>query len=241
MALKAPTVTKENPHEMYFRWYMEELEQYGYIEEFQREPEYLEVFPKAHHRKEKHHKTKDNTSEVFTMLQGTSYTYDFRIIWTPKAKYIFEENFDPSGQFVFGKPTFVSHLKEIKGEMKTVSYVDVKPHISAAQFGGGKNASYYTFPLIQKYLFLAYKLYINKIIPINSGKEGRTTCLFATTFVPNRYMFTDKSNSVRKLHYKKTSLSSYTEQKKSVVDLLLLSKEERRRKKAAGNPQQTLL
>jgi hypothetical protein len=241
MALKAPTTTKENPHEMYFRWYMEELEKFGYIKRFQREPEYLEVFPKALHRKEKHHKTKDNTSEIFAMLQGTSYTYDFRIIWTEKAKYIFEETFDPEGQFVFGKPTFVSHLKEIEGRIETVSYVDVKPHISAAQFGGGKNASYYTFPLIQKYLFLAYKLYINKIIPINSGKQGRTTCLFATTFVPNRYTFTDKSNSLRKLHYRKTSIVSYTEQKKSVIDLLLQQKVDKEKVKNAGNSQQTLL
>ena len=229
--MRKVTVTKENPHEMYFKWYCEELISYGYLERVDREPEFLSVFPKQMHRVEKHYKSKENGSDVITMLQATNYTYDYRLVWAPKAKFLFEETFDPQGQFVFGKPIFVSHVVLLEGELRTVSYVDVKPHVSAAQFGGGKNASYYTFPLIQKYLFLAHKIYINKIIPIHSGKQGRTTCLFATTFVPNRYMFTDKSNQERKLHYRKVSLTSFVNQRQGMIDNLLKQKESKLKKK----------
>jgi len=122
--------------------------------------------------------------------------------------------------------------------IELVSYVDVKPHFAAAAFGGGKMASYYTFPYIQKYLFMSQGLYINKIIPIHTGKHGRSTCLFATTFVPNRYLYTDKSGKFREIPYRKKSITSFTEQKQGIVDGLLKIKES---KLNNTNSQQSLL
>lgn len=225
MALRAPTTTKENPYEMFFRWYCEELEKYGYIKKFDREAELISVFPKAIHKKEKHFKSsKENTIEEYTMLKETNYTYDFRLVWTEKAINIFTELYDPNTHFVFGHPTFVSHKILLNGKEELVSYVDVKPHSAAVRFGGGKMASYYTFPIIQKYLFLSQGLYINKIIPINTGKHGVTSCLFASTFVPNRYRYTDKSGDFRKISFKQTSIVSYTKQKEGIINQLLKKK-----------------
>lgn len=205
MALRAPTVTQENPHEMYFRWYCEELIQYGFLKKISREPELISVFPKLTHKKEKHYKSKkENTIEEITMLQPTEYTYDFLLVWTDKAYYIFTEEYDKDTPFVFGMPIFVSHRIMMDTGIELVSYVDVKPHFAAAAFGGGKMGSYYTFPLIQKYLFMAKGLYINKIIPIHTGKHGRSTCLFATTFIPNAYRFTDKSGKIRSIPDRKS-------------------------------------
>lgn len=237
MAFKA-NVTKENPHEMFFRWYCEELVQYGYLKSFEREPELISVLPKMTHLREKHYKSKlPNTTEEISMFQATNYTYDFRLIWTEKAKYIFTERYDPEGHFIFGMPIFVSHKILLDTGIELVSYVDVKPHYAAAQFGGGMMASYYTFPFIQKYLFMDKGMYINKIIPIHTGKHGRTTCLFATTFVPNRYRYTDKSGDFRKIPYRQKAIVAFVSQKEGIINELLDIK----RKKELGDPQQSLL
>ena len=237
MAFKAPTETTENLNEMYFRWYCEELVQYGYLKRFEREPELISVFPSMKYLKEKHLKVQENYTEEISMFQETNYTYDFRLIWTEKAKYIFTEQYDPDGHFVFGMPIFVSHMIALDSGVELVSYVDVKPHYAAVQYGGAQLGSYYTFPFIQKYLFLTQGLFINKAIPIHTGKHGVTTCLFATTFVPNRYLYTDKSGAFRKIPYRKKAIVGFTEQKQGIIDDLL----EVKRKKALGDPQQKLL
>lgn len=234
MAFTAPTKTTENPHEMYFRWYLEELQEQGFIKKFEREPELLAIFPKLTHKREKHFKSKPNTLEVFNMFQPTNYTYDFRIIWTDKAMNIFVELYEPDGFFIFGQPVFVAHHIKIDDIIEVVSYIDVKPHNAAARFGGGKMASYYTFPLIQKYLFMSKGLYINKIIPIHTGKHGRGSCLFAITFIPNRYKWTDTAKQLRAIPYRSKTLISFVTQKKGVTDAILREKHEK-------NSQQTLL
>lgn len=228
------TKTKENDHEMYFRWYCEELQRYGFLKRFDRELQKFSILPEQKHKRENHLKTKTNTLEEFNLLQPLEYTYDFRLIWTDKAYYIFTELYIPGGHFVFGEPTFISHKINIDGVDEIVSYVDVKPHYAAAKFGGGQNASFYTFPLIQKFLLFTRKLYINKIVPIHTGKHGRTTCLFATTFVPNSYKFTNKSGALRSIPYRQRSITGYTEQKQGIIHNIIKSNN-------AKNSQQTLL
>jgi len=239
MAFNAPTNTKENDNEMFFRWYCEELIQYGYLKRIDREPELISVFPKLTHKKEKHLKVQENYTEEIVMFQATNYTYDFRLIWTEKAINIFTEKYDPDGHFVFDRPIFVSHQILLENGIELVSYVDVKPHHAAVRFGGGKMASYYTFPFIQKYLFMSEGLYINKAIPVHTGKHGQSTCLFAQTFVPNRYLYTDKSEKLRKIPYRKRSITSFVAQKQAIVDSLLSVIKSK--KKLIINQQQTLL
>lgn len=227
------TKTTENPHEMYFRWYCEELQQHGYLESFEREPETFLITPGINFKREKHFKVKPNELEEFELFPKRTYTYDFRLIWTKKAINIFTEILDFDGYFVFGMPTFVSHRINLNGQIKIVSYIDVKPHYAAVAFGGGKMKSYYTFPYVQKSLYIMKGLYINKIVPIHTGKHGRSTCLFATTFVPNRYKRTDKSLDQRNIPYKVRSLLSYCQQKEKIVNDLLKIKQ--------GKNQQTSL
>lgn len=209
--------TKENDFEMYFRWYCEELKQEGYLEDFTREGETFMILPAQTHNREKHFKSKKNEVEEFTILGDMKYTYDFRLVWNPKAEYIFYETFFPHVPFVFGHPTFVAHELTINGENKIVSYVDVKPHRSAAEHGG-KVSSFYTFPFIQKIAFHLYKLYFNKAIPVHAGKKGWSTCLFSQTFVPNRYLFTNQSQQLRKIPYKKTSISQYVKNRMAYIE-----------------------
>lgn len=210
--------TEQNNDEMYFGWYLDELMAHGYIKRFYREPETIIVMPAYVHKREKHFKTKPNEHEDISLFQTITYTYDFRIIWEEKAKYLFTEVFEKGGSFKFGIPTFISHYVKIAGEVELVSYIDVKPHMSAAQFGGGKLASFYTFPFIQKILLNTRGLYINKIIPRNQGKFGLRTCLFATTFTPNRYKFTDINAKQRNIKFRVVPITSYIKTQQSIID-----------------------
>lgn len=212
--------TEINPIEQYFEWYLEELIKYGYLKYFEREPETWLVLPSFAYGREKHFKVKENEVEDFNISQSITYTYDYRLIWEDKAKYIFMEPMTQDGHFIFGFPTFVSHYVEIMDETELVSYVDVKPHVSAAQFGGNLS-SYYTFPFIQKILLHNSGVYVNKVTPVNQGKHGVNTCLFAKTFTPNRYQFTDKAQMKRNIKFKTRPITSYVKSQESIVKDLL--------------------
>lgn len=218
MSKKAPT-TEENSGEMFFTWWLDELKHNGYIKRYDREPEFLQVLPPFVHQREKHYKTKPNEFEDFNMIPPINYTYDFRILWEEKAKYIFTEPFAKGEAFRFGMPDFVSHYIKLDGYTELTSFVDVKPHAASARFNTSMS-SLYTFPLIQKFLLHRRGIYINKIIPNNSGKNGVNTCLFAQTFTPNRYLFTDTGQQLRKIPFKKTTITSYTERRASIIESL---------------------
>jgi hypothetical protein len=232
---KKKTVTKENDDEMYFTWWLDELKQHGFIKWYDREPENIEVLPAYVHQREKHYKTKPNESEDFNLLAAINYTYDFRIVWEKKALYILTEPFAEGESFRFGMPEFVSHYITLMDELELVSYVDVKPHHSAASFGGNLS-SFYTFPFIQKYLLKRRGLFVNKAVPKNQGKHGVNNCLFAKTFTPNRFLFTDASQQLRKIPFKKVTITSFYEKRKSIVESLF----EDIRKKEEKNNQQDL-
>jgi|GEM_PF-2847280 len=228
--------TQENDDEMYFTWYMDELVNYNFIKSYQREPETFTVLPGYVHKKEKHFKTKPNEAEEFNLLQPITYTYDYRIIWDESALNIFTETLNEAKPFRFGLPTFISHYINVEGNLELVSYIDVKPHVSAARFGG-KLSSYYTFPFVQKFLLNKYRLYINKAIPKNQGKFGVNTCLFAKTFTPNRYKFTDGGTQLRKIKWRVVSITSFVKKQEGIVNELMKQEE----KKNSKNSQQKLL
>jgi len=223
-------VTKENPGEMYARWYFEELMKEGYVEFIDREPEKILVLDKYTHKKEKHYKSKNNVIEDYTLLNNVVYTYDFRVGWTKKAYYLFTEVFNKEAPFKFGKPPFISHYIKMGEELKTVSYIDVKAHNVAARFSGGM-ASAFTFPFVQKFLMATRGLYINKMIPANAGKHGINSCMFAKTFVPNRFLFTDTGQQLRAIKIKKTTLNNFVSQKQSTINELLKQQEIKNPKK----------
>lgn len=213
--------TYENPGEMYSRWYFEELIKHGFVKSIEREAETMLVLPSKKHSKVKHLKQKENSLTTITLLQDISYTYDFRIIWSETALNIFTEIFYEGVPFVYDVPPFVSHLIDINGVSEIVSYVDVKPHSAAARFGGGNLASFYTFPFVQKFLMNKYGIYINKMVPTNTGKHGISTCMFAKTFIPNRYLFTDGGSQHRSIKIKKTPLLSFVKYKKELINTLV--------------------
>lgn len=231
---KKANVTKENEGEMYARWFFEELVEYGYLKRFDRESELLNVLPAKVHKREKHFVKNRNLLENFILTKEANYTYDYRLIWDEKSIHIFTDVYENGGFFKYGQPHFISQWIVINGQKELVSYVDVKPHAAVAKFGGNL-ASYYTFPFVQKILMITRDLYINKMIPVNSGKHGISTCMFAQTFTPNRYRFTDGGTQLRSsIRFSVKSLTSYVKQRQGIIDNL-------RREEALKNNQQKLL
>lgn len=215
------TQTEENNEEKYARWYFEELQTAGYVKRIDREVETISVLPEFKHKRVKRFVKKDNVEEDFTLLKAVNYTYDFRIIWTDKAINLFTEIFNPQGAFLFGEPFFISHYIKINNVIEIVSYIDVKPHTMAARFGG-KLSTFYTFPFIQKFLLHTRGLFINKMIPVNMGKYGINTCMFAQTFTPQRYLFTDKGKDLRKIRFKKNTLNNFISQRENLINEILI-------------------
>jgi hypothetical protein len=236
MSKPKQNATEQNPIELYFQWWLDELKATGFIKYYEREPQTILVMEGMKHQREIHLKTKENKFEEISLTQSITYTYDYRIIWDNSAIFIFTEIYEPGGHFRFGTPSFVSHRHEVNGEPEIVSYVDVKPHASAARFGG-KLSSFYTFPYIQKILLTMRGLFINKAIPTNQGSYGINTCLFATTFTPRRYQLTDGGRQNRNIKFKVTTVNTFVKKRRAMVEALLQDIE----KKNAKNNQQTLL
>ena len=211
-------MTKENNIERYFRWYCEELIKAGYIKRVDREAESLELVPSIKHKKYKHYKSKSSTTETFTLFPSRSYTYDFRILWNNKALGYFTELLEKDKPLQNSNPLFISQKYLFDGVPEIISYIDVKPHSAAVRFGGGKMASYYTFPFVQRMIYDQSGVYINKTIPVPSGKHGRSNCLFAKSFTPMRYLKTDKSGDDRKIHYKVHTLTEYEYEKSKMFN-----------------------
>lgn len=226
--------TQENDGEMYSRWFFEELVEYGYLKRFDREVETLNVLPAKKHKREKHFVKKKNTEETFTLLNELNYTYDFRLIWNEKAIHIFTDVYEKNGVFKYGQPHFISQWIVVNGVKELVSYVDIKPHSAVAAYGGNLS-TFYTFPLIQKILMITRDLFINKMIPVNSGRHGVNTCMFAQTFTPNRYRFTDGGGQLRSsIRFSVKTITSFAEQRKGIIDKL-------KKEESLKNTQQTLL
>lgn len=237
------TSTSENTDEIYFTWYLDELIAHEFLKSYDREPETFSVLKEYSYLREKQFVSKPNELEEFNLLQGINYTYDYRLVWEEKALNIFTEimySYEKDAFFKFGKPAFISHEILIDGQTEIVSYVDVKPHTNAMR-AGAKSSSYYTFPLIQKILLSNFGLYVNKIVPTNSGKYGKSTNLFATTFTPNRYMFTDGGKQFRKIPYRSNSITAYVNVKEEEINKIFDQDREKSMKEINKNSQQTLL
>lgn len=231
--------TNENPGEMYFTWYLDELKAHGYLKWWDREPETLRVMDDYKYLRERQYKSKENVLEPFKLLSGFNYTYDYRLVWEEKALNIFTEIMEPATKdayFKFGLPSFISHEVNLMDALEIVSYVDVKPPAAVLRFAGNVSSAY-TFPFIQKILLWQYGMYINKIVPTNSGNHSVSTNLFAQTFTPNRFMFTDTGKQTRKIPYMVKSIKSYTTKRRAAVDAIIAQD----REKSLKNSQATLL
>ncbi len=175
----------DSQEELYFIWWLEELQSAGFIESFYRIEEPIVIFEKT-----SFDFIVGNKELSKPILRKINYTPDFYIQWADKAEGIFLAVVNGS----YTKEQFKRCV--FYCESNKVSIVDVKGTFS------GRLISAITFPIIQKILFHK-NIFVQKVVPL--GDKG----LFANTFTPAKYFLTPKTGKQRKTSFKMERLNKY--------------------------------
>lgn len=177
----------DSKEELYFSWYLDELCKAGYVSEYSFQPGSFVLSAPVVYKYEKQLKTK---TKIMTkrLIREHSYTTDFRIIWDKKANGVFYAS--SYGQLYLINTPFIT-------TSANVGFVEIKPVFD-------QNNMTRLFTINQKWVYQKYGTYIQKIIPVK---------LFESTFTPQKYLLTDKTNKPRKLKYQPKTLNDFISQK----------------------------
>ena len=178
----------DSPEELYVSWYLDELEEAGYVERYLHQPKSLELSDKKTFPWEKVLKTKRKQMSS-TLLQGHIYTPDFSVTWEESA----EELFFKSIFFARNNVKGIMFANWPNDAFNFYSYIEVKPIFD-------RNNMTRLFTINQKWVYDKYGIYVQKIIPQK---------LFKDTFTPQRYLSTDSGKQKRKLNFAPRTLAEY--------------------------------
>lgn len=208
--------------ELYFEWWLEELQAIGLVLKFERCDKIGESFvlmePLAFDYNQ-HYKTKEPLIKQVNVLRSVTYTPDYKVHFNKKLlgklyanvndKLILDEGRIPLPGNIWQEILFLTTNTDYWSETSIV-YFDVKPPSSALRFSGAL-ASSRDFPVKQRLMYEKHNIFVNKVI-----SYGQKECLFTKTFLPKRYKWTDKSTKLRSLKtYEKSAknLAQYLESK----------------------------
>jgi hypothetical protein len=166
--------------ERYFSWWLDELTEAGYIENWIFQSPIIQLFDGAEYRAEKKTfvstktttYTKKNPKD-YKLLESCTYTPDFFIRWNDKADKIFYELLNGFAMTRKDPVIFAQIYRPNLPDKKAVSFVDVKPIFTKRQSEKDK------FIVLQKWVYSIYKYYIQPVI---------IQKLFDRTFTPKRYL-----------------------------------------------------
>ena len=202
----------DSKEELYFKWFAEELLAYEVITGFKYHPKPFILSPAMDF--EVRNKTHPLSKvKVISLLQRHEYTADWILNWTPKLRGILWE---PISSVHYENIKYFPFLANYSKE-KDIYYsvIDVK-----GTFAGLHNTTAVTFPLNQKWVWARYNVYINKVVThprvSKTGKNIPSNAIFPLTFVPERFLLTDKDMTERMIHYKKRTIAQY------LIDVLQL-------------------
>jgi len=186
----------KSKEEEYFEWWLNDLKNAGIIKRYTYEYDQFTLSTAKFYRSTKHMVTKVKLVE-HSLLDAHKYTPDFIVQWDRAYEGIYYRTI--SGDRYTNKPPFFAVVSKKDGEHYT--FFEVKPDYD-------QNNMTRLFRLNQKWLYDKYQLYVElAILPT----------LFKRTFVPERYLRTDKNTTIRKINFDKRSLSDYTKWLKSQI------------------------
>ena len=195
----------KSDEEWYTSWYLDELLDAKYIEDYNYEPHAIELSPPVSWTWEKTTEMKTKTKveiKSTTLLQGHEYTYDFSVLWASKAKGVFYQELGELGD-PKENPYFVG--------LNGASYLETKPSFDA------QNMSRLAVINI-KWVYQKFGIYVQKVVPIpsvkKSGKMTPATALFPSTFTPKKYLFTNKSGKPRAIRFPVLTMEEYVKTRK---------------------------
>jgi len=158
--------------EEYFSYYLEELQEAGYISEWFYENDTFDLsdsISKPYLLQGKY-KVLEKTEHL---LHKASITADFTIIWADKAKNIFYlDRGIPINCNVKDIPFRINNMEE------PTSYIEVKGSHEA------NTSSSISFPYKQKWLYNSNDIYVQKIKPF--APKPKSNILFQNTFTPKK-------------------------------------------------------
>ena len=174
----------DSKEEIWFSWYLDELNAAGYIDFYVYQPEPFSLFPPVKYNWIKPLKTKKKTMTT-SLLRAHSYQADFKVNWNvPPSRGVF---FIDNG--IKGNYPFISQYCNCR----PISYIDVKP---AHDFQNMTRL----FQINQKWVYQRFGVYVQKVVPQE---------LFKMTFTPERYLFTDKNLKPRKIDFKPIGIKEF--------------------------------
>ena len=193
-----------NMTEVYFQWWLEELKAVGLVISYEREPQSFVLYDAEPIFYNQHYKSKEPLVKNFNLFRPITYTPDYKVIFSIKLvsklfgyidrqkKIICDYGFQEPGSVYQETLFYTCHdVDGFKGEIEL--WFDVKPPAKALQFSGQLGSSR-EFPYNQRLMYEKHNIIVNKVVPIGSSNS-----LFAKTFLPNRYKWTDKSGAIRQL------------------------------------------
>lgn len=170
----------DSDEELYFYWWLSELKENGYIDEFILQPEPFTLSVKMKMTYFKPMKRVEDKELSYNLINGHIYTTDARIVWNKKAENVFYKDLTTE----LGK--YDSYKDAIFIATESISYVEVKPKFDF------KNMTRLAKTNI-KWVWDKYGIFVNLVIPER---------LFKLTFTPDRFLTGNKSNRLRKINYK---------------------------------------
>lgn len=195
----------DSKEELYFKWFVEELIAFEIISGYKYHPKpfVLSQTMDFEVRNKIHPLSK---VKIISLLREHEYTADFILYWTPKLRGIL---YEPISSVHYENIKYFPLLANYdKGSDTYYSVIDVK-----GTFAGLHNTTAVTFPLNQKWVWAKYNVYINKIVThprvSKTGKNIPSNAIFPLTFVPERFLLTDKDMTERIIHYRKRTIAQY--------------------------------
>lgn len=178
----------KSKEELYASWWLDDLKEKGIIIKYWYESNTFILSDAVWYlyRKPLITKVKELKAEL---LEGHEYTPDFLVQWNKEYEGIFYRLLDKN-DYTTKPPFFANTSTRDDGHY---SFFEVKPNFD-------QNNMTRLFRITQKWMYERWKLYVDLIIMPN---------LFKKTFVPNRYLKTDKATTMRKINFDIRSVDEY--------------------------------
>jgi len=208
----------DSPEEEWFAWYLEELQEAGYISWYGRAPTYVLFTPVRRsflkiQEPTKAGKLRPDLYPDKNWLNDHVYTPDFEVVWTEKAlqDHLVQPwtgNLVPASVGTDLPPYLDPRIPLICGPQTTLrgrsgwhTVVEVKPFFD--RHGKTARASSEIKWTLQK-----YDEYV-QLLKVGSFARQPKAGIFAETFTPSRYLKTAKTAKERKIHHRTKSLSEW--------------------------------
>jgi len=206
----------DSPEELWFAWWLEELREAGVIKGWSYHPPGWDVARSCFLRWQEQGKRNILDKERCLFREHT-YTADFSLQWAnhdfvnyakPPDKpgwnnnglYMVKSPLDPVETEMGGRPK--ENAVMITTNFAATCYIDVKGAFTRMHEQDAK------FRLIRGVIWEKYGEYINRVVP-HTGSKKKPDCLFRDTFVPHRFLFTDKTAKMRAIPYPVKTLGQW--------------------------------